>query len=238
MKWLLDDLRGAVPRAALLLSLAAPVTAAGLTLYFAADPAIASAQARERENVSRLNLRAMDQYANLEIDRAEEMLQEALAYCREHNITDTPLARTLINLGVIAIGGRGDNAAGLDYFVQALNADPNIELDPHHSSPDIQSMFLTAQQRHSAGGGSTAGGAAGGVGGGDAPRARGRAARQHAHPRLPAARGRGRCCAGRGVFPCGEHAPLRERRDGAGGGRLRRRNPPVAASSHPPFAIT
>ncbi|MCA9579532.1 MAG: hypothetical protein KC668_29085, partial [Myxococcales bacterium] len=122
------------------------------------------AQAREREAVSALNIQAMNEYSSFEFDRAQELLEQALALCRQHNITDTPLARTYMNLAIVAIGARQDTGAGLDLFVQALNADEHIELDPALSSPDIQSRFQLAQQRHSRGGGTTAGAAAGGHG--------------------------------------------------------------------------
>jgi hypothetical protein len=122
------------------------------------------AQARERDEVSALNIRAMNEYSSFEFDRAQELLEEALALCQRHSITDTPLARTYMNLAIIAIGARQDTGAGLDLFVQALNADEHIELDPALSSPDIQSRFQLAQQRHSRGGGTTAGAAAGGQG--------------------------------------------------------------------------
>ncbi|MBK6808005.1 MAG: tetratricopeptide repeat protein [Sandaracinaceae bacterium] len=124
----------------------------------------AGAQPAQRDQVAALNIRAMNEYGNFEFDRAQELLEEALALCQRHRITDTPLARTYMNLAIVAIGARQDTGAGLDLFVQALNADANIELDPALSSPDIQSRFILAQQRHSRGGGATAGAAAGGQG--------------------------------------------------------------------------
>jgi hypothetical protein len=122
------------------------------------------AQSAERDQVALLNIRAMNEYGNFEFNNAQALLEDALALCQRHRITDTPLARTYMNLAVVAIGARQNTGEGVDLFVQALNADPDIELDPALSSPDIQSRFQLAQQRHRRGGGSTAGAAAGGQG--------------------------------------------------------------------------
>ncbi|MBK8589348.1 MAG: hypothetical protein IPN77_09465 [Sandaracinaceae bacterium] len=149
----------------------------------------AGAQPAQRDQVAALNIRAMNEYGNFEFDRAQELLEEALALCQRHRITDTPLARTYMNLAIVAIGARQDTGAGLDLFVQALNADANIELDPALSSPDIQSRFILAQQRHSRGGGATAGAAAGGQGLALEARGHRRTAGEHAGARLPR-----RCC--------------------------------------------
>ena len=83
----------------------------------------AGAQPAQRDQVAALNIRAMNEYGNFEFDRAQELLEEALALCQRHRITDTPLARTYMNLAIVAIGARQDTGAGLDLFVQALNAD-------------------------------------------------------------------------------------------------------------------
>ncbi len=39
-------------------------------------------------------------------------------------MTGAPLARTYLNLGVVAVGGLGDNGAGMQYFEAALRPTP------------------------------------------------------------------------------------------------------------------
>ena len=86
-----------------------------------ATSAPASAQ-RALQQVLDLNRQAMDAYNNLEVEQAMTLLQQALQAAQRGRVTGAPLARTYMNLGVVSIGGMGDNAGGLDYFVQSLQA--------------------------------------------------------------------------------------------------------------------
>ncbi|MCS6797472.1 MAG: hypothetical protein NZ898_02890 [Myxococcota bacterium] len=113
-----------------------------------------SAQAqRPLQQVLDLNRQAMEDYTNLEIEAAQQKLLRALQIAERSGVTGAPLARTLVNLGVVAIGGLGDNAAGLQYFIRAIQADRNVQLDPLTSTPDIQTMFNLARQRAGTAGG-------------------------------------------------------------------------------------
>lgn len=109
------------------------------------------------QRVLELNRQAMEDYTNLEIERAQKKLNEALAFAQAQRVAGPALARTQLNLGVVAIGGLGDNGAGLEHFVRALQADPTIQLDPLTSTPDIQTVFNLAKQRASRGGGRASG---------------------------------------------------------------------------------
>jgi len=128
-------------------------------------PAPASAQLRR---VLDLNRQAMEAYTNLDIEQAMSLLQQALSNAQSNGVGGSPLARTYANLGVVAIGGFGDNGQGLSYFTQALQTDGNVQLDPLTSTPDIQSVFTLARNRVGTGGGGGGGGTGGtgGTGGG------------------------------------------------------------------------
>ena len=128
-----------------------------------ASPPSAEAQLRR---VLDLNRQAMDAYTNLELETAMNLLQEALQTAQRGGVTGSPLARTYLNLGVVSIGGFGDNGQGLQYFTQALQSDPNIQLDPLTSTPDISSVFSLARNRVGGGGGDGGGGGGGGGGSG------------------------------------------------------------------------
>jgi hypothetical protein len=125
----------------------------------------ASAQ-RALSQVLDLNRQGMEAYNNLEIEEAQALLQQALQAAQRGGVSGSPLARTYLNLGVVAIGGMGDNGGGLDFMVRALQADPNVQLDPLTSTPDIQTMFTLAQQRARQGGGGTGTGTGAATGGG------------------------------------------------------------------------
>ena len=113
-----------------------------------------------------LNRRAMDSYTNLEVEEAMDLLQQALQNAENNNVSGSPLANTHANLGIVAVGGFGDNAAGLQHFMNAIRAEQDVALDPLNSTPDIQSVFLLARNRvGNNGGGNTGNGGNNGGGG-------------------------------------------------------------------------
>jgi hypothetical protein len=111
---------------------------------------------RALQQVLDLNRQGMEAYNNLEIEQSQGLLNQALEAAQRGPVTGSPLARTYMNLGIVAIGGLGDNGAGLQYFTQAIQADRNVALDPLTSTPDIQVVFTMAQQRARSGGATTA----------------------------------------------------------------------------------
>ena len=94
-----------------------------------------------------LNHGAMEAYNNMDINKAGSMLEEALSVAQQNGIGGPLLAQTNMNLAIIYIGGLGDNDGGVRYFADALCADPNAQLDPLTSTPDIQSVFQVAAAR-------------------------------------------------------------------------------------------
>ena len=136
-----------------------------LWVVVAATAGQASAQKSASQIVEDLNRDAMEQYNALDINKAGAMLVEALRVAQQGGVTGPVLAHTHINFGVVLIGGVGDQNAGLNAFVTALCTDPNVQLDPLTSTPDIQSVFASAMER--ARGGACATGAA--PGGGPGP---------------------------------------------------------------------
>ncbi|MCB9618404.1 MAG: hypothetical protein H6724_03005 [Sandaracinus sp.] len=133
----------------------------GLVFALALSLAFSGSAEAQLRRVLDLNRQAMEAYNNLEIEQAMQTLQEALQTAQRSNVTGSALARTYLNLGVVAIGGFGDNGQGLQYFTEALRADGSVQLDPLTSTPDIQSVFTLAQNR--VGGGGNPGGTTGGT---------------------------------------------------------------------------
>jgi hypothetical protein len=102
---------------------------------------------RPHSQVTQLNRQAMDKYTNLELDEARRILERALRIARRSGVNGTPLARTYLNLAVVSIGGFQENAEALEYFVSALEEDPDIQLDPLTSTPEVQQVFTLAKTR-------------------------------------------------------------------------------------------
>ena len=143
---------------------AAALVAFGIAL--AASPA--SAQ-RPLQQVLDLNRQAMEAYMNLELEQAQSTLDQALDTAQRGNVTGAALARTYLNLGVVAVGGFGDNGRGLNFFIQAIQSDNSIQLDPLTSTPEISTVFALAQQRAGSGGGNNTPPPDNGNGGNNAP---------------------------------------------------------------------
>lgn len=97
--------------------------------------------------VEQMNRDAMDAYNSLDINKAGSMLDEALRVGYGARVDPQLLARVHVNLGVVYIGGLGDQNSGLQTFTQAVCLDPNVQLDPLTSSPEIQNVFGVALQR-------------------------------------------------------------------------------------------
>ncbi|MBN2717849.1 MAG: hypothetical protein JXX14_18515 [Deltaproteobacteria bacterium] len=104
---------------------------------------MASAQANS--DLVQKNKEAMDAYANLEIETAISLLQEAEQQCMDQGITGPELARTFVNRGVVEMGGNGDSALAMDYFKKGLCQDSTVLLDPLNSTPDMAELFSGAQ---------------------------------------------------------------------------------------------
>jgi len=107
----------------------------------------ADAQQNAEQVVLDLNHSAMDAYNNMDINRAGSLLEEAIGVAQQNGVSRPLLAQTNMNLAVVYVGGLGDNDGGVRYFADALCADPNVQLDPLTSTPDIQSVFQVAVAR-------------------------------------------------------------------------------------------
>lgn len=116
-------------------------------LGFLSTAPAAFAQQSAEQIVLDLNHSAMEAYNNMDINRAGSLLEEALGVAAQNGVSRPLLAQTNMNLAVVYVGGLGDNDGGVRYFADALCADPNVQLDPLTSTPDIQSVFQVAVAR-------------------------------------------------------------------------------------------
>ncbi|MEM6962698.1 MAG: hypothetical protein AAF550_13305, partial [Myxococcota bacterium] len=124
---------------------------AGISLWMLSIVPEAHAQ-RSLQRVLDLNRQAMDAYTNLDLRNAQRLLESALEMSTTEGLSGPPVARTYCNLGVVSIAGFGETAEGVEYFRRALGADPNVQLDPLTSTPDVQTGFQIAVQRGAIGG--------------------------------------------------------------------------------------
>ncbi|MBN2343895.1 MAG: hypothetical protein JXX29_17305 [Deltaproteobacteria bacterium] len=106
-----------------------------------------TATAQTNQDVLQKNKQAMDDYGNLEIDKALANLKEAEQICLNNNLAGSPLARTYVNMGMVEFGGNGDNALAMELFKKALCQDPSVMLDPLNSTPDMDILFKGAKSQ-------------------------------------------------------------------------------------------
>ena len=126
-----------------------PLVLAGALLL---APAIGHAQQADPRARSMIR-QAMEDYQNLDIDGALNRLRLALNACGRNNCSPAMVARVHIAMGVVAVGGQNDAAAGTNEFVQALQLDPNAEPDAMLVTPEITNAFNQARSRSGGGGG-------------------------------------------------------------------------------------
>lgn len=87
---------------------------------------------------------AMDAFSNLEMDRAREVLEEALAFADE--LENPTRAKIHTSLGVIVISGFSDTPLGQSHFIQATCLDSETTVDPLYSTPEIDLIFSQAKE--------------------------------------------------------------------------------------------
>ncbi len=115
-------------------------------------PAVAHAQQGPRDaNANTLVRQAMQDYQDLEIDRAIERLNIALRTCGGSGCSNAVLARVHMSMGIVRVGGQQNNQEGVAAMVRALEADPHAEPDALLATPEINEAF--AEARRQAGGG-------------------------------------------------------------------------------------
>jgi hypothetical protein len=86
-----------------------------------------------------------DDYLASEFAKAQEKLERALATCEA--CPPAFRAKLVRDLGVVAIGGRGDKSRGIERFVEALRIDASVTLDADTKNKDIEAAFAEAKRR-------------------------------------------------------------------------------------------
>jgi len=103
-----------------------------------------------------LSKKAMEEdYLATDFAGAQAKLEKAIAACGADKCSAPVRAELRRNLGVVFIGGLNDSAKGTASFVEALKADPNIQLDPDLKTKEIESAWAAAKKQ--VGGGGAAG---------------------------------------------------------------------------------
>jgi hypothetical protein len=128
---------------------------AGLMLVAAAAPARADDSAAV-EKITKLNKKAVDEFENLNFDKARKILQDALDACAKAGLESSDVAaRTHVHMGVVLFAGFKQKDEALAEFKKALEMAPDVKLDKLLATPEIQEVFdqAVSEQKGAGGGG-------------------------------------------------------------------------------------
>lgn len=107
----------------------------------------ALAAGEKDKDAMKLHDAALDEdYLNLELDKAEKKLKDALKKCGDSNCSPAVLGKLHIALGTVAGGGRQNVDAAKDEFVLALKADPTAKLNDSYTTPELAKAFEKAKE--------------------------------------------------------------------------------------------
>ncbi len=101
--------------------------------------------------MERLLRDARDDYDNLELERAEATLDDAIKLAREFNINNRVLAEVYIQRGILTHVRDKDEERAVADFALALAIDNRLQLDPLVRTPTLQRLFERAQGEASRG---------------------------------------------------------------------------------------
>ncbi len=123
----------------------------GLAVSSLAMPAYAGK--KEKADAEKLIAQAMDEdYLNLELDKAETKLKDALKKCGDSACGAQVLGR--VHVALATVHGVGQNKLDLAKadLVRALQADPGAKLIDGLSNPEFEKLFKAAQAEAAGGG--------------------------------------------------------------------------------------
>ena len=115
---------------------------------FVASPVLAQGNPQ----LADINAEALEAYQNLDIDTAKAKLESGIALAGQTNYVGPELTQLYMTLGVVHVAGASDHDQGLAAFTSALCMQPDAQLDPLLSTPDVQQVFIQAQSEAQASG--------------------------------------------------------------------------------------
>ena len=124
--------------------LALVLVLSGNALAWGTGVTVAHAQSNPQQ-LAEANKKAMEEYNNLDIERAKASLEKAAKNAEKNGIRGPALARTLSNLAVVLVGGLGDAKGAVSAFVRALREDPKVEPDPIVATPEVMTAYANAK---------------------------------------------------------------------------------------------
>ena len=93
-----------------------------------------------------LNKLALSLYRTRKFDEARQRLDEAVTVGNENGLAEhSMMARTEIHLGIVALGGLGDEPAALVHFARARRLRSDIRLTPGFATKPLRKAFMASK---------------------------------------------------------------------------------------------
>jgi len=128
-------------------SLVALALSAAVFGGFTGYSSTAFAAGEKDKEAMKLHDSALDEdYLNVELDKAEKKLKEALKKCSDGACSASVVGKLHIALGTVIGGGRQNLEGAKEEFVQALKADPNAKLNESYTTPELAKTFEKAKE--------------------------------------------------------------------------------------------
>lgn len=103
--------------------------------------------AEKDKEAMKLHDAAMDEdYLNLDLDKAETKLKDALKKCDDGACSSSVVGKLHIALGTVYGGGRQNLDQARDQFVLALKADSGAKLNESYTTPELAKAFEKAKE--------------------------------------------------------------------------------------------
>ena len=124
----------------------------------------ARADARSKADIESKIKAALENYDLLEYEEARKLLNQALTVAKKAKMDSEPVtARVHLSLGIVYFAGLGDAESAKLSFLNAVEIDPNVQIDKAYATPEMSKLLEEARSENAASGGG------GGGGGGDQP---------------------------------------------------------------------
>jgi tetratricopeptide (TPR) repeat protein len=153
------DMRATSTRWCLLAALAVlPAYAIGPAFVPAAH-----ADAKAKADIETKIKAALEHYDLLEYEQARTTLNQALTVAKRAKLENQPItARVHLSLGIVYFAGLGDAESAKLSFLNAVEVDPNVQIDKAYATPEMSKLLEEARAEMPEGGtGGTTGGPTG-----------------------------------------------------------------------------
>jgi hypothetical protein len=108
----------------------------------------ARADAKTEATAKGLETKAMQEdYLATDFDKALEKLNKAQSQCGADKCSSMLRAQIKRDIGIVQIAGKQSHDAGVAAFVDALKADPGVQLDPDTKTKEIEAAWAEAKKQ-------------------------------------------------------------------------------------------